>query len=233
MLSTKDLQVSSGKTPKTLRPGNVIAKVTGIYLQAQKSKPENYFLIMNLEGEDMGADFEGFLYDSDNPQLGRAKGQVARVKYSQFSYRDMVSKAGQPIARDTQILRDIVSLASALGVREKLDEIEALTIEKFVEQASKVLNNGIFLYWCIGGAQYMKDNGNKDYALNLPKYERGVSTANYANLSNKAAVTPFNGEKHVQDDTIKSDAPVAGWDTSAPKPEATTPGSWTPSGFEM
>lgn len=233
MLSTKDLQVSSGKTPKTLRPGNVVAKVTGIYLQAQKSKPENYFLIMNLEGEDMGADFEGFLYDSDKPELGRAKGQVARVKYSQYSYRDMVSKAGQAISRDTQILRDIVSLASALGVREKLDEIEALTIEKFVEQASKVLNNGVFLYWCIGGAQYMKDNGNKDYALNLPKYEKGVNTANYASLTSKNAVTIFNADKHVQDDTVKSDAPVAGWDTSAPKTEATTPGSWTPSGFEM
>lgn len=235
MLSTKDLQVvSSGKTPKTLKPGNVVAKINGITLAPQKSNPDALFLVLNLEGEDQGPEFEGFLYNADKPELGRAKGQVGRVKFSQYSYRDMTTKKGYQVKRDDQILRDVVALAEALGVRDQLDQIQAATIEDFATAASKVLNNGKFLYWCVGGAAYMKDNGNKDYTLYLPKYDRNVTTANFASLENKAAVTPFNQAVHVQDDTEKANEPVSGWGTSSDAPvQEPKPANWTPSGFEI
>ena len=236
MLSTKDLQVvSSGKTPKTLRPGNVVAKIISVTLTPQKSNPDALFLVLNLEGEDQGPEFEGFLYNADKPELGRAKGQVGRVKFSQYSYKDMTTKKGYLLKRDDQILRDVVALAEALDVRSQLDQIQAATIEDFAEAASKVLNNGKYLYWCVGGLAYMKDTGNKDYSLYLPKYDRNVTTANFANLDNKAAVTPFNQAVHVQDDTEKANEPVSGWGTSstdALKQEA-KPANWTPSGFEL
>ena len=233
MLTTKDIQVSKGggKTPKIFRPGNITAKITSIFLQPQKSNPDGLFLVLNLEGEDQGPEFEGFFYNSEKPELGRAKGQVARVKFSQYSYKDMVSKAGYPIPRDRQILRDICSLADALEVRAALDDIKAVDIQDFVEQASKILNNGKFLHWCIGGNAYMKDDGNKDFSLYLPKYDRNVSTVNFAPLNTQDTVTKFVYEKHVQDDTKKADEPVSGWG-DAPKQEA-KPAGWTPSGFEI
>lgn len=232
MLTTKDIQVSKGgKTPKIFRPGNITAKITSIFLQPQKSNPDGLFLVLNLEGEDQGPEFEGFFYNSEKPELGRAKGQVARVKFSQYSYKDMVSKAGYPIPRDRQILRDICSLADALEVRAALDDIKAVDIQDFVEQASKILNNDKFLHWCIGGNAYMKDDGNKDFSLYLPKYDRNVSTANFAPLNAQDTVTKFAYEKHVQDDTKKADEPVSGWGDT-PKQEA-KPAGWTPSGFEI
>lgn len=235
MLSTKDLKVTTGKTPKTLKPGNTIAKVTGISLLPQKSNPDAYFLVINLEGEDQGPEFEGFLYDSDKPELGRAKGQVARVKFSQYSYRDMITKTGYAMKRDNQIVRDILSIAIALGVREQLDQIEEQTIERFVAKASPILNNGKFLYWCIGGAAYMKDNGNKDYALYLPKYDKNVTTVNFAPLDHKSAVTPFNQSVHVEDNTEQANETVGSWGTGTPETPAAQPkeGGWSPSGFEM
>lgn len=237
MLSTKDLKaVSSGKTPKTLRPGNTVAKIVGLSLQPQKSNPDAYFLVLNLEGEYQGPEFEGFLYDSEKPELGRAKGQVGRVKFSQYSYRDMTTKSGYTMKRDNQIVRDILSLAIALGVREQLDQIEEETIEPFVAKASKILNNGKYLYFCIGGAAYMKDNGNKDYTLYLPKYDRNVTTVNFASLDHKATVTPFNQAVHVQDDTEQANQTVGAWGNTETAPvEAAKPaeGGWTPTGFEM
>lgn len=232
MLSTKDIQGTQKSKSKIIKPGNVIAKINSIFLQQQKSNPDAYFLVMNLEGEDLGPEFEGFFYDSTKPELGRAKGQVARVKYSQYSYKDMVSKAGYAIGRDRQILRDVATLADQLGVRRQIDEIEAETIEKFVEKASKLLNNGVFLQWCIGGSAYLKDDGNKDYTLYLPKYNKDVTTVNFATIENANTVTKFNYETHVQDDTKKDDEPVVGWGESTPK-EAPKSAGWTPSGFEL
>ena len=233
MLSTKDLKVASGKTPKTLRPGNAIAKVLGISLQPQKSNPDAYFLVLNLEGEDQGPEFEGFLYDSDKPELGRAKGQVGRVKFSQYSYKDMTTKSGYVMKRDNQIVRDILSVAIALGVREQLDQIEEQTIERFVDKASKILNNGKYLYWCIGGSAYMKDNGNKDYTLYLPKYDKNVTTANFASVDHKGTVTPFNSGVHVQDDTEQASQAVGSWGTESTATPEAKPAGWSPSGFEM
>ena len=232
MLSTKDIQSQKsggGKTPKIFKPGNIKAKVNSIFLQPQKSNPDALFLIMNLEGEDLGPEFEGFLYNSEKPELGRAKGQVARVKFSQYSYKDMVTKSGYPVPRNRQILRDIAALADALGVRDRLDDLpETNDWDVFIGQASKVLNNGEFLHWCVGGNAYLKDDGNKDYTLYLPKYDKMVTTVNFS--KNADDVTKFSYDKHVQDDTKKAEETVGGWEA---KPAAEKSAGWTPSGFEL
>ncbi len=235
MLSTKDLATSKAKVSKTIKPGNVKAKINSIALQPQKTNPDGLFLVLNLEGEDLGQEFEGFLYDSDKPQLGRAKGQVGRVRFSQYPYKDMTTKSGYFVPRDRQILRDLASLADTLGVRDQLDQIQEKDIAPFVAAAGRILANGRFLYWCIGGNCYQKDDGNKDYTLHLPKYDRNVVTLNFS--ANPDAVTPFKYDTHVQDDIKKTEeaAPVSGWGaepTTTTAPAAAT-GGWKPSGFEM
>lgn len=233
MLSTKDLATTKGKVSKTIKPGNVKAKVNSITLQPQKTNPDGLFLVMNLEGEDLGPEFEGFLYDSENPKLGRAKGQVGRVRFSQYPYKDMTTKSGYFVPRDRQILRDLASLADILGVRDQLDQIQEKDIAPFIAAASRILANGRYIYWCIGGNCYQKDDGNKDYTLHLPKYDRNVMTLNFS--LNPEAVTPFKYEAHVQDETKKTEEPVSGWGAE-PAPAATpapTSGAWKPSGFEM
>ena len=105
MLTTKDIQLSTGKTPKTIKPGNIKAKILDITLQPLKSDSEAFYLMLHLEGEDLGPDFEGFLYDKDMPSKGRAKGQVGKVRYSMYPYRMVLLKL---VNLKTEILRSCV-----------------------------------------------------------------------------------------------------------------------------
>jgi len=63
MLSTKDIPVGGGKLSKTIKPGNILAKILDVSLQPLRSDENAFYLMLHLEGEDQGPDFEGFLYD--------------------------------------------------------------------------------------------------------------------------------------------------------------------------
>lgn len=231
MLTTKDLKTQDpSKVSKTLKPGNHLAKIYSLALQPMPSNPEALYLIMNLEGEDQGPEFEGFLYDKDNPNGGRAKGAVGRVKYSQYPYKDMVSKAGYNIPRNNQILRDLATLASALDIRSQIDEIEANTIEEFVAKASKLFaSTNKYLNWCIAGNAYMKPDGYKEYSLHLPKYNKDVTTPSFTTGDN---VTKFNPDMHITDNTEKEKEPVSSWGDAPTQPKAEG-GAWKPTEFEL
>ena len=229
MLSTKDIQLGSGKTPKTIKPGNITAKILDITLQPLKSDPNAVYLLLHLEGEDQGPEFEGFLYDKDNPNKGRAKGQVGKVRYSLYPYRDGITKLGKPKNRDFEIMRALIEISNTIGKRSALDAIEAKDIFELVNAASKAFCTGEFYYWCIGGSAYVKDDGMKDYSLSLPKYDK-----NYKNFepvgTTPSQVAVFNYATHVEDKTeTETKSEVAGWGAqSAPEK-----GGWTPSGFEI
>ena len=230
MLSTKDIQSTggSGKIPKTIKPGNITAKVLDITLQPLKSDPQGMYLIFHLEGEDQGADFEGFMYDKDNPNKGRAKGQVGMVRYSAYPYRDGLTKAGKPKTRDMDILRSLVEFAGVAGKRDQLNEIEADTIENFVKTAAKLLADGQFYYWCVGGSAYIKDDGNKDFSLYLPRYDRNFKNYELQGTT-PSQVATFNYATHVEDKTTEAPkVETEGW-SGTPK-EA---GGWTPSSFNI
>jgi hypothetical protein len=79
----------------------------------------------------------------------------------------------------------------------------------------------------------MKDNGNKDYSLYLPKYDKNVTTVNFAPIDHKATVTPFNQAVHVQDDTEQASQPVGSWGNEPTASAEAKPAGWSPSGFEM
>jgi hypothetical protein len=231
MLSTKDIQLGSGKTPKTIKPGNVNAKILGIFLQPLKSDPNAVYLMLSLEGEDQGPEFEGFLYDKDQPNKGRAKGQVGKVRYSMYPYRDGVTKMGKPKNRDFEVMRALIEIANTLNKRQELDAIQARDIFEMVDAASKVFASEQYYYWCIAGSAYMKEGDIKDYTLSLPKYDK-----NYKNFelvgTTPSQVAPFNHAIHVEDKTESEgkSADVGSWGAPA-QPVADK--SWTPSGFEI
>jgi hypothetical protein len=234
MLTTQDIQLGSGgsgKTPKTIKPGNTTAKVLEITLQPLKNDPEAFYLIFNLEGEDQGPDFEGFMYDKDNPNKGRAKGQVGKLRYSLYPYRNGVTKAGKPRDRNTELLRSLVEFAEVAGKRTELNNIKAQTIEDFVSQASKILSGDQFYYWCIGGSAYIKQDGNKDFTLSLPKYDRNFKNYELAGTS-PSTVAVFNYASHVEDKTEAAKEETSGWGAPAITP-VEEKGAWKPSGFDI
>ena len=86
-LNTKDVK-SAGGVPKLIQPGNVVCKINSLELEPFKFKQGGYHLILNLEGPDLGKDFEGFFVDKNNESLGRHKGQVGQVKAGEWAFAD-------------------------------------------------------------------------------------------------------------------------------------------------
>lgn len=240
--NTRDIRTEgSGKMSKTIRPGNVTAKILKLSLQPQKSNPDNEYLVLHVETEPIGGDFEGFWYDPNNQALGRAKGQVGRVRFSQYAYTDGVTKTGRKKNKIFDMVADIARLADALGVRAELNAIEGdeKNFAKFIDDASKVLNNGKYLYMCVGGSAYMNREGMKDYVLNLPKYSREyVGFEPAGTTPSKVAVFDYN--TFVEDSTGAEDrsAPaesVVSWGSAPaadPAPAPATSG-WAPTEFEL
>jgi hypothetical protein len=171
MLSTKN--IAEGKTPKTFNPGNHKAKINSIVL-SQGYNLGSYNVQLNVEGKDLGPDFEGFLTDAQDPTSPRYKGMIGRVRLSQYAYQDGVTPTGVKVNRDTNILSALKRLAIAQGKGKELDAINANTIEEFVEKANTVLcNNGIFLNFCFGGKEY-ESKGYKNYDLFIPNAKNGT-----------------------------------------------------------
>lgn len=234
MLSTKDMQLGSGKTSKTIKPGNINAKILGLSLQPLKSDPNAVYLLLNLEGEDLGSDFEGFMYDKENPNKGRAKGQVGKVRYSMYPYRDGVTKLGKPKNRDFEVMRALIEISNIIGKRDVLDSIQARDIFDLVEAASKAFASDDFYYWCISGSAYIKDGGIKDYTLSLPRYDKNYKSFEPVGTT-PSRVAPFNASLHVEDKTEEATAEVGGWGGGTAPVDADVPAQkgWTPTGFEI
>ena len=99
-LSTKDIKVGGEGVVKTLEPGNHLCKINNVTLEEFKFKEGAYNIILNVEGEDLGADFEGFYLDKDKPELGRYSGKVGTVKLAEWAFADGETKSGKALDKD-------------------------------------------------------------------------------------------------------------------------------------
>lgn len=204
MLSTKIAAGSNGPS-KTITPGRVTAKINSVLLEENRFKPGSYHVILNLETEDMGPEFEGFLIDKDNPELGRHKGQVGRVKTSDWAYSDGETKTGMQISRDLEILRAIKNLCTELDMiawydaqDEKHETIEDL-IAAFNSDAPF---KDRWMDYCIAGREYLSKQGYTKYDLYLPKFSKG--SAPYATLDNESKLIQFDPTVHIKKTEVKT-----------------------------
>lgn len=200
MLSTKNIPATTTSKAKNLSPGNQLCKVNSVALE-QGYNLGSYKLILNLEGPDLGPDFEGFLVDVNNPNGPRYAGQVGKVRFYQYQYED---KPSLKISRDTSILTSLKHLAAALGKEEMLDSISAKTIEEFVASANNVLSGPTFINFCIGGKEYKDKNGYTKHDLFIPAYKNGE--AGLAGINSKIKLATFNEATHIV--KMKEAAPV-------------------------
>jgi len=193
MLSTKNL---AGKgLPKSLQPGNHIAKINEITLE-QGFDEGSYFVLLHLEGEDLGEGFEGFLISKDHPSGPRYKGQTGRVKLTPYAFSSGEHN-GHKFDRDLSILSALKNLAIALGKQKELNEIESKTIEQYIPLASEVLSGETFLKFCIGGREYLNKDGYVNYDLFLPKNTKeGIA---YESLQvSKSRLYQFDPAVHIR-----------------------------------
>lgn len=169
-LSTTDLPTGGG-LPKTIQPGNYTLKINSIYLDDFKFIQDAKHLIMNVETEEIEG-FEGFLIEKEDPTLGHFKGQIGRVKASQYAFADGKTKSGIAIYRDRSVLMFLSNLCKALGKSEwfAAQDNKHDTIEEFVDAFNEEAPyKDVFMDFCIAGKEYESKSGYTNYDLWLPK----------------------------------------------------------------
>lgn len=229
MISTKGISepVAGSSLSKKLEPGKEKCTIIGVKLQKNqfdKKRVDPEYLMLILEGPDLGPGFEGFLIDKEAPEKGAHKGQVAWVKASEWAFSDGTTKTGVEIKKDNEILRYIKHICQQTGSIEWFDAQDGKheTIQSFVEQfdndkpfAGKEVNV------VIAGRQYKDKKDYMQWDLHLPKFvgkSVPLEDASVPEADSKLIV--FNENMHV-----KKLAPVASFgdntENTAPKVQNT------------
>lgn len=215
MLSTKNISTESSRTSKNLNPGTQAVKINSISL-AKGYELDSLRVILDLEGPDMGEDFEGFPVTFGDNIGPKSKGQVGKVRMSQFDYKDGVTKSGRPVKRDQGILQSLMVLSKALGKDEELNKVEADTIEEFVEEANTVLSGDTYINIVLGGKAYIK-NGYTKYDLFIPFGKDGKFSFEAIGVKD-SNLMEFNPDVHIiklKTEEVKSFEPTEQKNTSS------------------
>lgn len=197
-LHTTDL-ISEGTSTggsKTIEPGNHLLKINSIELEDFSFIPGAYHLKLNVETKPIEG-FEGFMIDKDNPSLGHYKGQIGRVKASQYAFANGETKTGIPINRDKSILIFMQNLCKALEINDWFVAQDGLheTIEDFIAAFNKTAPfQDKYLNFCIAGKEYQNKNGYTSYDMWLVKSEKGK----YSFGVNRDKVMDFTSDLHLK-----------------------------------
>lgn len=170
MLSTGNLPTTNNQA-KTFGPGNQALKIHRLEL-VKGFEEGAYRVVLHMEGVDLGDSFEGFYIDNE-AKTNRYKGQVGRVRLSQYDFKNGVTRSGIAIDRDQSILRSLQNLAKVTGVDEELSKVGADTIEEYIPLASDVLSKGSFANFCVAGKEYINKAGYTQHDLFLPNSKEG------------------------------------------------------------
>jgi hypothetical protein len=200
MISTKDIPTGGGgKVSKTLQPGNTTIKVNAIYLEEFRFAEGAYNIMLDCEGVDMGETFEGFFIDKANTTLGRHKGQVGRVRASQWAYQD--KDLGEiKINRDIEIVKFLGKFCDAVGCTDWLEKEDGKheTVESLVKALSEAAPFADkFLKVCLCGKEYENKQGYTNFDLFFPKFKDGVPFENEEVEENVSRVLTFDKASHI------------------------------------
>ncbi len=200
-ISTTNIPKTGNKVSKTLEPGNVTCKINSVSLRPFTYKEGGLEIVLNLESKDMGEGFEGFYIDNTNHSLGRHKGQVGRVKSSRWAYSDSTTPNGIAIKRDTEMMKFMESLCSAIGPvasqwlvdqDNKHETIESL-FERF--EKDKPFKD-VYFNWCLAGKEYLNKEGYTNHELFLPKFTKTNVPFESANVTS-SKLAAFSLTDHI------------------------------------
>jgi len=201
MISTKDLAKDNGSgksTPKTINPGQNTVKINSVELSAPPYDLNSYHMIFNVEGADMGPEFEGFLVDPEKPTGPRYKGQIGRVKSNYYAYKDTTLPNGTQLQRDNQILKAVYYACVSVGKGSWIEEVDGkyATIEQFVKGFSAMIS-GTWVKMTVGAKEYQNKQGYSAYDLFLVKNEKNSYNMEAADAQ-PSKLIPFDAEKHIK-----------------------------------
>jgi hypothetical protein len=147
--------------------------------------------------------FEGFMIDKNDESKGHFKGQIGKIKASQYAYSDGETKTGIKIQRDRAILIFLQNFCKTLGINEWMTEQHNKhdTIEAFVKAFNKTAPvKDKYLEFCVAGKEYVGKTGYTNYDLWLPKAEKGKYAFGEVE---EGKVLVYDEEKHLKKLEIK------------------------------
>ncbi len=172
MLSTSGMSAGSGKEKPVIGPGNQVVKINSITFDVTPYAADAFNIMLHVESEPIEGEFQGFLVDPNDPNSPRYAGQVGRVRFSQYAYKDAILPNGNEISRDTEVMKAMIFLSEQIGKRTELDAIQASTIEEFMLKCNAVLSGPTFMNVCLGTREWENKEGYVNNDLFLPKRNR-------------------------------------------------------------
>ena len=172
MFSTKDMSVNTGGTKPVIEPGNQVVKINSVTFDQTPYDADAYNITLNIESKPIDGEFQGFLVDQNNPNGPRYQGQVGRVRFSPYAYKDTTLANGNEISRDTEVMKAMIFLSEALGKRAELDKISANTIEEFMTACNSLFSGSEYVNMCLGSREWENKDGYINNDLFLPKLSK-------------------------------------------------------------
>ena len=197
MLSTKDMSAGSGRIKPVMGAGNNVIKINSITFDVTPYDNDAYNIMLHVEGQPEGNDFQGFLKDVNKPDGPRFEGQVGRIRFSPFPYKDTTLPSGIEIQRDSEVLKSMIFLSEVLNKREELDKIEAETIEEFMEFCNTLFSNSEYFNACIGGREWENKDGYVNLDLFLPRISKDGVPLEALDKENSRLLT-YNEKDHLR-----------------------------------
>ena len=207
MLNTKDMSAGSGGTKPVIEPGNNVIKINSVSFDQTPYDAEAYNIVLHVETEPITGEFNGFLKDMENPNGPKYEGQVGRVRFSPYPYKDTTLQSGTEISRDTEVLKSMVFLSETLDKRGELDKIEANTIDQFMVECNKIFSNSDYFNACLGAREWENRDGYINNDLFLPKRSKdGLPIEALNSEANRILKFDANNNNHLRR-LIKNDEP--------------------------
>jgi len=175
-LSTTDLGTGETGMAKTIAPGNHTLKLNNIFLDDFKFIDGAKHLMLNLETEPIEG-FEGFMINKDDESKGHYKGQIGRVKASQYAFADGETKSGIKIQRDRSVLIFLQNFCKALNINEWFIQQDGKheTIDAFIDAFNANAQfQDIYMDFCVAGKEYMSKTGYINYDMHIAKADKGA-----------------------------------------------------------
>ena len=172
MLSTSGMSAGSGKEKPVIEPGNQVVKINSVTFDQTPYDADAYNITLNIESKPMDGEFQGFLVYQNNPNGPRYQGQVGRVRFSPYAYKDTTLANGNEISRDTEVMKAMIFLSEALGKRAELDKISANTIEEFMTACNSLFSGSEYVNMCLGSREWENKDGYINNDLFLPKLSK-------------------------------------------------------------
>lgn len=199
MLSTSGMSAGSGKEKPVIGPGNHVVKINSVTFDQTPYDSEAYNITLHVESEPITGEFQGFLQDQNNPNGSRYAGQVGRVRFSPYAYKDTTLANGNEISRDTEVMKSMIFLSEALGKRAALDQIKANTIEEFMVACNALFSNSPFVNMCLGSREWENKEGYVNNDLYLPKLSKdGLPIEALNTEPSKLLVFDSNNSNHLR-----------------------------------